>query len=586
MNDPKKNLGQVFTPINVAKFMCTLIDKPKNAKILEPSAGEGVFLKALNNFDFENLTAYEIDTNLKNKSSSSINYQDFLKIEKDSVYDVVIGNPPYVRWKNIPKFIKENLNSDNYWKGKINGLSDLLYAFIYSSIDLLKKNGELIFITPIFWTQTQHSNALRKFMLENGELTHFIVFNEMPIFNDVSSSIIIFKFVKEKTNRPIQVLEYFGKKKLDNQILKSIPDILNELENKEFISGENFEAYNHPQFKNSNLWKPLSPKIKPFLEKIEKSCSSKSIRVKIEVDGTILNYPLSQLFEDADLDELGIQKDRCKKIRFGDKPYYLIHSKQKTLFNDINDFQRYIKLGDVAEIGNGMVSGLDKAFKVNSNEFNENERNKFINVIKAKSLNKYFAGEKNHYIFVNDIESEKTLKNDYPNIYKQLIQFRPSLEKRYNYGRHIPWWEWVFLRNKKLMENNTEKIFVPCKERIDSKGFVRFSYKKGNFYATQDVTSIVKKPQFKESIKYLLAILNSEIIFKWIKYKGLSRGGVVEFSERPLSIIPIRLINWNDEHEVKIHNKIVELINAILENKEESNNKDEIEEYLKELYLC
>jgi len=586
MNNQKKNLGQFFTPINVAEFMCTLIDKPKNAKILEPSAGEGIFLKTLSNQGFENLTAYEIDENLKNKSNVNIINQDFLSLKKDPTYDVVIGNPPYVRWKNIPEYIKVGLKSDKYWNGKINGLSDLLYPFIYSCIDLLKKNGELIFITPIFWTQTQHSKALRKFMSENGELSHFIIFNEMPIFNDVSSSIIIFKYIKRRTNSSIKVIEFFGKEKLSKTILEDIPKIFNHLEKEDYLSGENFEAYYHPQFQNSNLWKPLSPKIKPFLDKVEKSCTSKSITVTVDLNGKTVHHPLSQLFDESDLDELGIPKELCKKIRFANKYYYLVYSNQSTLFNDSsNESYRYIKLGDVAEIGNGMVSGLDKAFKVSTNEFNKKEKSKFLNVMKASSLKKYFTGEKSQYIFVNDVESEEILKNDFPNIFNHLIKFRPSLEKRYNYGRYIPWWEWVFLRNKKLMENNNEKILVPCKERIDSKGYVRFSYIEGDFYATQDVTSIVKKPQFRENIKYLLAILNSEIIYNWIKYKGLSRGGVVEFSERPLSIIPIRLIDWKNEEEVRIHDEIVTLIDLILENKEEAENRIKIEEKLKKLYL-
>jgi len=59
----------------------------------------------------------------------------------------------------------------------------------------------------------------------------------------------------------------------------------------------------------------------------------------------------------------------------------------------------------------------------------------------------------------------------------------------------------------------------------------------------------------------------------------------VEFSERPLSIIPIRLIDWKNEEEVRIHDEIVTLIDLILENKEEAENRIKIEEKLKKLYL-
>ena len=134
------------------------------------------------------------------------------------------------------------------------------------------------------------------------------------------------------------------------------------------------------------------------------------------------------------------------------------------------------------------------------------------------------------------------------------------------------------------MENNQEKIFVPCKERIDKRGYVRFAYVKGPYYATQDVTVIVKKPYFREDIKYLLAILNSKVIFTWIKYKGLTRGGVVEFSEKPLSRIPIKLINWANPMEVEIHNKIVELVEKVLTTHNKEMYEKEIEKYVAKLY--
>jgi adenine-specific DNA-methyltransferase len=35
------------------------------------------------------------------------------------------------------------------------------------------------------------------------------------------------------------------------------------------------------------------------------------------------------------------------------------------------------------------------------------------------------------------------------------------------------------------------------------------------------------------------------------------KGGVAEFSERPLSLIPFRRIDWNDDREVLFHNSIV-----------------------------
>jgi len=578
-----KNLGQYFTPYDVARFMCSLISKKSGAKILEPCAGKGVFLKVLENLGFHNVTAYEIDRMLNNESKTTIHPQNFLTVNRHNRYDVIVGNPPYVRWKNIPKGIQKELKNNEYWQEKMNGLSDLLYAFIQLSIDLLNDGGELIFITPVFWMETQHSKALRKYMSSNGELEYIIDFNEMPIFDRVSSNIIIFKYVKRKTGNPVKVVHLRSKKKLSNDILDEISTVLKKLEKKGDASGDFIDAYLHPQFSNGAPWKPIPPKIKPVLDAIEASCTNSHFFVRVKLADKEISVPLSRMLEDDDLEKFGIHKDLCVRVSFLDKKYYMVKQRSITANDDLA--KRYIKLGDIAEIANGMVSGLDRAFKTDQKDtFEKNEKTKFIPVIKASALRQFSTGRPVQYIFANDVEHENELKENYPNIFHHLSHFKSDLGKRYDYGRPIKWWHWAFLRNKTLIEKSHEKILVPCKERIDTKGYIRFAYAEGEVYATQDVTSIVKKRYVKEDARYILALLNSKVILTWIKHKGLNRGGVTEFSEKPLSIIPIRLINWDDRNEVKVHDEIVKLATNIIETNEFDKNMPQIEEYVEMLY--
>ncbi len=60
-NSTKNKYGQYFTPEVVANFMLELADISTNSSILEPSCGEGIFLKLLYDKGFDNVTAYEID---------------------------------------------------------------------------------------------------------------------------------------------------------------------------------------------------------------------------------------------------------------------------------------------------------------------------------------------------------------------------------------------------------------------------------------------------------------------------------------------------------------------------------------------
>ncbi|MEM5867285.1 MAG: N-6 DNA methylase [Candidatus Aenigmatarchaeota archaeon] len=521
----EKSLGQYMTPKFIAEFMVSLIDKPLSASILEPGAGEGVFLEVLFERNFKNVTAYEIDERLGKRSPIKINYCDFLKMRPKPIYDVVIGNPPYVRWKNIPDEWRRMFRENHYWNKIMNGLCDLTYAYIYHAVNFLKDKGELIFICPLFWMETVHGKRLREYLSKNGSLELLINFNEAKIFNEVSSTIIVFKYVKGVKIPFIKVIEYYSKQPVTPDLMRKIDLMIKVLQTKHpdfYIEEMNCRAYLYRQFNKNEIWRPIPPTEK-WIEEME----------------------------------------------------------------TISDF---VYVGDIAEIGNGMVSGLDEAFKLTEKELNilnEYERKFIIYVYKANSLERFFpSNNPTPYIFVNDIESEDNLKQLCPYFYEKLSAYKGELKIRYNYGRNIPWWHWVFLRNKNLFERYRIKIFVPSKERYDTKGYFRFALIKDegtkHYYATQDVTAICIKKEYEEEIEYILGLLNSEPLQKWIIYRGFSRGGVFDFSENPLKIIPILRVNKNNPKEVESHRLIVNVVKEIL-SKRDLSKIVELNEYVRKL---
>ena len=160
VDNDTKSKGQYFTPEIIADFMVGLISFENSKQILEPSAGEGIFLNSIDKICKHKITAIEIDKDLPNRSKHEIIYQDFFDFPITE-YDVVIGNPPYIRWKHQSKDNRKLLLERSFWGKRMNGLTDMLQPFIFKSIDHLKSNGELIFITPKFWLQTLHSAPLR-----------------------------------------------------------------------------------------------------------------------------------------------------------------------------------------------------------------------------------------------------------------------------------------------------------------------------------------------------------------------------------------------------------------------------------------
>lgn len=507
----KNKFGQYFTPKVVAEFMIEMASISKDSKILEPSCGQGVFLEILQQKGFNNLTAFEIDQELANEFNC-VKYESFISAKIDEKFDLIIGNPPYIRWKNLESELKQELSNNPIWNKYFNSLCDYLYIFILKSIELLKDNGELIFICPEYWMNTTHSISLRNYMVQNGYFEEIYHFNETPIFDKVTVSIIIFKFVKSKEKKDkIDVSKFYANQKLT-------AETLNNLKNK--IHFKDAEFLSVSQFKLNERWLLQSDEVRQELKILETNCLKKS-------QNTLLN-----------------------------------------LFDE--DKQQFHTIGEFCDIGNGLVSGLDKAFQVNGHVLTENELNATINVVKAKNLKPFVTDNITKYIYIKEGLEEENFKEDYPNFYIHFQKYKSDLDKRYQYNRKINYWEWVFLRNFNLFRKKEKRIFVPCKERISNKNHFRFALVDEDVFPTQDVTAIFRKSTTKESIEYILAYLNNPIIFDWLKCNGIVKGNIVEFSEKPIASIPFRVIDWTKKNEVELHNLISEKTKEYLKNQDNS----------------
>lgn len=497
----KNKYGQYFTPELIAEFMVSLANITTNAAILEPSCGEGIFLKVLQQCGFHNLAAYEVDRSLA-QAYDFVKYESFVTANIAQSYDLIIGNPPYIRWKNLEQELKDELANHPLWTQYFNSLCDYLYIFILKSIELLKPNGQLIFICPEYWMNTQHSQSLRDYMMAHGFFEAIYHFNETPIFNKATVSVVVFKYVKsaQAQKPPVSITKY-----LRNQAIT--PEIMASIKNQD-TRVKGIQTFEVKQFEIGKRWLLTTEATQASMAQLERACAKK-------------NSP-----------------------------------------SPTTDTYHTIK--DICDIGNGMVSGLDKAFQLADEPLTDAEQLATIQVIKAKDLKPFTFEKATPYIFANDVTHEEVLAKDYPNFFAKLSQVRDKLEGRYDYHRVIHFWQWVFLRNYRLFSSSKPRIFVPCKERISNKDYFRFALVEADYYPTQDVTGIFLKTGVKESIEYVLAFLNHPRVFEWLKNKGVVKGSIVEFSEKPIASIPFRKINWQNTNEAALHQQITQQVKAYI----------------------
>jgi adenine-specific DNA-methyltransferase len=494
----KNDLGQYFTPRHIAGLMLSLVNHNSEASVLEPSSGAGVFLDVLHAAGFKNVYGVEVDPSLAKHEHFDVAHSSFLTWQPDMKFDVVIGNPPYIRWKDLKDEAKTELKSLAQWDVLYNSLSDYLIPFISTSVEHLNDGGELVFVTPSFWLHTQHSKKLREWLLSEGAVSDIIHFGEATVFPGVASSIVIFRFVKGAKPDLINLYNYIGS--------RSVPDT-----NLAFDNPTLFQLIPIPAFTSGLHWTLASEEIQHELDSLEASCARQST---------------------------------------------------ESLFGEVVP----ARLGDIVKIANGMVSGLDAAFKVNEEllkSLNTRERSAMMPVTKAYQLVPVFTSDFVYYIDIPIGLSEETVRKTYPHFYEHLVENREKLEQRYSYGRELPFWEWAFRRSESFFFNGHPKAFVPCKERLTSKPYVRFSVVLDGVIPTQDVTAFEPLEGVRESLEYLVVYLSIPEITDWVRYRGLMKGGVAEFSERPLSEVPVRLINWNDPAEVRTHAEILKLFKSL-----------------------
>jgi type I restriction-modification system DNA methylase subunit len=107
----------------------------------------------------------------------------FTKVFANGGFDVVIGNPPYVRQELLDSKEKKWL-TDNYTVGT--GAADLYIYFYNQGLNILKENGILGFITPNKFIKARYGKNLRNY-ISQFDIIRLIDFGELPVFSDAST---------------------------------------------------------------------------------------------------------------------------------------------------------------------------------------------------------------------------------------------------------------------------------------------------------------------------------------------------------------------------------------------------------------
>jgi len=344
--------------------------------------------------------------------------EEFKGILKEGGFDIIIGNPPYVK-----EFVNRKIFEDvkrgssrvaKYYEGKM----DYLYFFIELGIDLLKEGGYLSFITTNYWLQAEGARNLREKILRETTLVSVFDFNEFTVFEKTGQHnlvLVLRKMVKQDNKTKVTMVR-------DKETSKT--EVIESLRGKN-VEGKIDRFDSQPQ---SEFLQNKGFKIAFVSDRIERICE----KIKSQQ-----NYLLSK-------------KDVAQGIIAPQE--FMISSHLGVLHNKT--------------VGEGIFTLSTEELERLNLSSKENELIKPF--FTTENIGRYFASDKNaRWLIYTDTRVIKEIDN-YPKIKKHLEQFKQVITSDFGpYGLHRARVEKFFLNEKIMCLRKTSQpafsyVDFPC----------------------------------------------------------------------------------------------------------------------------
>jgi type I restriction-modification system DNA methylase subunit len=397
-------------------------------------------------------------------------------------FDVVIGNPPYVRQEMLGDF------KDYFQKHYevYHGVADLYTYFIEKGVSLLKNNGLFSYIVANKWMRANYGDPLRRW-LKKQRIEEIIDFGDLPVF-------------EKATTYPCII-----------RIRKSPQDVI------------------------------------PVKTGIQKQQPFSVTQVQTLKFDNLSSYVAEHSYT-------------VNKTALNDKGWSLVNEQAQAILNKLCKVG--IPLGEYVKekIYRGVLTGLNEAFVIDAvtREHLIKEDSKSAELIKpflvGKDIKQYEPPPRGRYLIL----IPKGWTREHSGGAEHLQPYADKAQKRYDKGEY--WWE---LRTCDYYEEfEKPKIMWP-----EIAGSARFTYDDFGYYANNKVFII------PDNSLYLLGLLNSFLLRFFIHNNCTDlQGDSYNFSGVFVSRTPIRIIDFNNPTEKSTRNKLVSLVDRMLELHKKKNS--------------
>lgn len=217
--------GGYYTPDKISEFITEWAIRTPSDFVLEPSCGDGSFLGAITKRFSElgathedvkkNVIGIELDDVEAAKSEqygSTVICNDFFtyyqeNIEDKTQFDVIVGNPPFIRYQHFTEKYREIafalMNKHGF---KPNRLTNIWLPFLTLSCKALKPNGRIGMVIPAELFQVDYAAEARQFLSNFFDKLTLVTFKRL-VFDDIQQEVVLLLGEKGCDKHGIRVVE-------------------------------------------------------------------------------------------------------------------------------------------------------------------------------------------------------------------------------------------------------------------------------------------------------------------------------------------------------------------------------------------
>jgi type I restriction-modification system DNA methylase subunit len=422
-------------------------------------------------------------------------------------FDVIIGNPPYVRIQTLSKdqvgFFNENYVSAT-------GNYDIYALFVERGLQLLKPGGILGFILPHKFFQAAYGQGLRKLIAEQNALMEVINFRDNQIF-EKSSTYTCLLFLQKRREREFKYCEVARLEDPEKQL-----QIIRE--HKEYQDDRMRVGKIEKKHVIEAPWSFSFGEEAALLEKLRNVGVTLGDVAKRIFQGVITSADTVFLF---------------KEFEFIGKPKVRVFSKelQEKVVLEANILKRVIRSGDIGRFHAQSTCLVLFPYKV------EDDQARLLSV--------------------------KEIESSYPQAWSYLKQCKKILESRE--GGKFKDNEWYrFGRTQNIGMWEQPKVLVPYMiKRLSA-----YLDCENHYYFVNVTTGGygILADNEKVSLPYLTALLNSTLLDFYLKRITTNfRGGYFAANKQYIEQLPIRIIDFNNPKEKGLHDDLAKLVDVMLD---------------------